>query len=410
MANIDGTGGNDILNGTPDNDNIRGFDGDDSLTGGDGFDFLEGDAGNDTLRGDEGDDFVVGGQGDDLLDGGDGRDRADYRNDIAGVTADLRTGIATDGWGTTDTLVSIERLIGSTFDDVLLGDDSELNSFTGEGGNDLIDGRGGFDYVWYGRADGPVTVNLADGTATGGEGTDTLISIEGLGGSNYADLLIGSDADNYFDPDQEGDEFSPNYMVGGADTVDGGGGFDTVGYQNATQGVAVDLGAGTGIDGNGNTDTLISIEGVRGSDFDDHLTGDDGRNRLEGNDGNDTIIGGDGNDDIDAGAGDDLIDLSGQTDTFGGFTRPGLGSDIIIGSEKMWNDFGEGHDLSYSELKDVGGLTLTVGDQGMGTVVSGTPGMVNDSFSYSHFFFGSSDNDLMTSTATDGRFQGWGGG
>ena len=56
-------------------------------------------------------------------------------------------------------------------------------NFEGLGGNDLIDGGGGFDRAVYNFAhDGVgITVNLAAGTVTGGPdtGTDTLLSVEG---------------------------------------------------------------------------------------------------------------------------------------------------------------------------------------------------------------------------------------
>ena len=66
-------------------------------------------------------------------------------------------------------------------------------TFTGLAGNDLIDGRGGFDIASYNNiyfSTGPVTVNMAAGTVTGDAsiGTDTLRSIEGIQGTNFNDI------------------------------------------------------------------------------------------------------------------------------------------------------------------------------------------------------------------------------
>ena len=136
------------------------------------------------------------------------------------MQVDLAAGTASDGTGGTDTLISIERVIGSNFNDTLRGS-AAGNSFTGEAGDDLIDGRGGIDFVFYGRAPRAVTVDLAAGTARGGEGNDRLISIEEVGGSNFGDRLFGTNGANFFTTDQLGDELHPQFRRGGADSWTG---------------------------------------------------------------------------------------------------------------------------------------------------------------------------------------------
>jgi len=64
----------------------------------------------------------------------------------------------------------------------------------------------------------------------------------------------------------------------------------------------------------------------------------------------------------------------------------------------------DGIDLSYDDLSGIGGLTITVGQNGEGTAVSGD-GRVNDRFTWAHFFEGSQDDDVITSTATDATAQ-----
>ena len=151
----------------------------------------------------------------------------------------------------------------------------------------------GFDYADYDTA---VTANLANPALNTGEAAgDTYISIEGLLGSVFNDVLIG-DANN-------------NELRGGtgADVLDGGGGFDFAGYQNAGAGVIASLANPAGNTGDAQGDTYTSIEGLRGSDFNDTLIGDGNDNILEGGLGADILNGGAGNDTLTGGAGADTI-------------------------------------------------------------------------------------------------------
>lgn len=295
MALIEGTNRPELLIGTDEGDDI----------------FLFG--GNDTVRGLGGNDGLWSSRGNDLFIGDEGRDRIDYRNDPAGILFDFRTGQATDGWGNTDRFQTVERVVGSQFADRLFGNGAD-NSFSGERGDDLINGGGGEDFIWFGRTANAVVVDLGNGTARG-EGNDTLVSIEHMGGSNFADRLTGSDSDNWINPDQFGDIYTPNYRRGGADTVDGGGGFDTVSYWNSLAGVTVNLALGTGRDGAGNTDRLRNIEAVEGSAFADRLTGDTRGNLLAGIEGRDRLVGGRGQDTLEGGEGNDRFVFLERTDT-----------------------------------------------------------------------------------------------
>ena len=62
-------------------------------------------------------------------------------------------------------------------------------------------------------------------------------------------------------------------------SVDGGEGVDTTAYFNSDAGVDVDLAKGVG-KGFAEGDTFKDIENVRGSTFDDKITGSDDNNRI----------------------------------------------------------------------------------------------------------------------------------
>jgi len=348
---ISGGAGDDTIDGGAGNDVLNGDDGNDSLLGGDGNDNLNGGAGNDTLLGGNNDDNLNGGAGNDSIDGGLGWDNIDYSNNAGtppatlGVTVNLLTGTATDGWGNTDTLTGIESVNGSTLADSITGD-ANNNYLSGNDGNDQLFGGAGDDNLNGGRGsdslDGGagsndnadyfyntypgdpapatlgVTVNLLAGTATDNWGnTDTLVGIENVSGSAMADSITGDANNNGLNGGAGNDTIDGgagnDYLNGGAgnDTIDGGAGNDNVDYffntwpgnpvPVPTQGVTVNLSTNTATDGWNNTDTLIGIENVNGSGLNDSITGDANNNYLSGNDGNDTLIGGLGNDTLDGG-------------------------------------------------------------------------------------------------------------
>ena len=231
-----------------------------------------------------------GGVGADLIDGRGGLDIVRYDSAIAGVTVDLAAGTAKTGVSGTDTLHNIEGVQGSRYNDVLTGGGAGngLELFTGNAGNDTIDGAAGYDLADYTTSTSGVMVTLggtAPGSATDGwGGVDVLIAIEGVRGSAYTDWLTGSDS-----------AAVETFEAGaGNDVIDGRGGLDIVDYRFAPSAVTVDLNAGTAVDGYGTSDTLSNIEDVRGSTFGDVITGDRGANRIEGGAGNDTINGGAG--------------------------------------------------------------------------------------------------------------------
>ncbi len=68
--------------------------------------------------------------------------------------------------------------IGSAFADHLTGNGAG-NDFLGLGGDDDLDGRGGFDFVRYDFATKRIRADLGQGVARG-EGADVLTALRGL--------------------------------------------------------------------------------------------------------------------------------------------------------------------------------------------------------------------------------------
>lgn len=179
----------------------------DTFTGSTGDDLVYSFAGNDTLNGGGGNDFLEGGAGNDALNGGIGIDTAGYSTATAGVTVNLSlTAIQVTGGAGSDTLLGIENLLGSKFNDTLRGDANANNLDGGLGndilvggaGDDILNGNTGADWAYYNSSTARVNVNLnlTAAQATGGGGSDTLISIENLLGSNFHDRLTGNTVAN----------------------------------------------------------------------------------------------------------------------------------------------------------------------------------------------------------------------
>ena len=315
-VSIVGTDGDDVLIGGGGDDTLIGLDGRDTLIGSDGADTLDGGLGQDTLSGGAGNDVLISDPSRGLSDStGSDFASADYRDATGAITVTLssESSVTGDVSVGTDTLIGIDRVFGSGFDDTFTVDSTfsgtfgTFNEIEGGGGDDLIAGNGK-TRVGYLKADAGVFVDLGAGTARGLDegdaanvGTDTFTGVRDVRGSQFGDTLVGSDGSGFENfRGQAGDDF-----------IDGGAGdFDRADYRNSPDSVFVDLSAGIAQDGFGGTDTLVNIERVRGSDKGDTLIGDAGNNKLEGRDGDDTLIGGEGFDDLRGGSGDDTLDGS----------------------------------------------------------------------------------------------------
>ena len=228
----------------------------------------------DTLIGNSSRNFFQPGSGNDYVDGGAGDDVVMYEDAGAAINVNLITGVATGQTIGADTLLSIEALHGSKYSDVIQlgnsggyvfargGDDTITGGNVNDNiipgsGNDVINGGNGTDNVDYGDdgydvlgvSTSGVNVNLVTGIAIDNwGGTDTLLSIENIGGSNLNDKITGDSGAN---------GISGN---AGDDTIDGGSGNEW-------------------------------INGGTGNDF---ILGGAGDDWIMGSSGNDTIDGGSG--------------------------------------------------------------------------------------------------------------------
>ncbi|HZF70559.1 M10 family metallopeptidase, partial [Sulfuricurvum sp.] len=288
-------------------ENTTGGSGADTLIGNNINNTLIGNAGNDTLYGGDGDDTLNGGSGDDTMDGGTGIDTVSYASSTTGVTVNLGLTTVQNTVGSgIDTLLNIENLIGSSYNDILSGD--SYNNIIDAGlGNDIVNGGGGIDTLSYATATAGVTVYLSASSAqnTGGSGIDTIKNFENITGSNYDDVLVGNVSGNVING-LAGNDFVYAGTSSASDTYDGGAGIDTISYLNATAGVTVYLSTTKAQNtGGSGIDTLIGFENITGSNYDDVLVGNVSGNVINGLAGNDIIYGGVGFDLLSGGSGND---------------------------------------------------------------------------------------------------------
>ena len=232
----------------------------------------------------------------------------------------------------------------------------------------------------------------------------------------------------------------------GDDTLDGGDGLDTADYSVSSADLVITLdasGDASGVDdGDGGTDTLLSIEALHGGLGDDSLTGNAGANVLRGGEGDDTLTGGTGTDTVDYGSStsgvsitldangnaSDLADGLGGIDQLFGFENitGGLGDDTLRGNAGAnliaggsGDDLlfgGEGSDTllggAGSDTADYGastlGLTITLDAGGNDLGVSDGLGFTDDLYGIENLF-GGAGNDSLTGNGSDNLLRGGAG-
>jgi CSLREA domain-containing protein len=101
----------------------------------------------------------------DTIDGGPGRDFISYNNGGGPLTLDLAAGTVVGANSGSDTLFSIEDVLGSQAADTVLGDNgpNRLQGGLGLGGPDTIKGRGGIDVLNAKNGEADVEINCGPG-------------------------------------------------------------------------------------------------------------------------------------------------------------------------------------------------------------------------------------------------------
>lgn len=320
-------------------------------------------------------------------------DTEDYITAYGPVSGDLAPGedvLWSDllGWDSTS---QEDDIYGTSGDDVLEGDGGEDELHSSEG-DDIYRGGPAFDELHFDQDPSGVYVNLGDNTATDGWGdTDEIYGIEMVRGSMYDDTLIGSNGDDQF------------RGLAGDDIIKGTKGTDTVRYDKdadyagGANGVTVDLAKGTATDGFGDTDTLFSIENVKGSDYNDKILGSKQDNNIDGYEGGDTIKGRGGDDKLSGSEGNDKLFGGKGDDTLNG----GVGKDRLKGDAD--NDTLNGGDQKDTlfggtgddELNGDNGDDTLDGEAGNDTLTGGNG---NDAFVFSGTF----GDDVITDFETGG--------
>lgn len=180
-------------------------------------DVLTGDGGYNGLFAGQGDDWLRGGAGPDLLEGGLGVNTAFYDTSPAAVRVDLMSTTGTGGDAHQDVLHDIQNIVGSGFNDVLIGaaGRNELHGGAGEdslaggSGADVLDGGANVDTANYDSSPDAVQVNLAAGAGLNGDAHgDVLISVESVVGSNFGDVLTGDGTTNLLSGGGGGDQLT----------------------------------------------------------------------------------------------------------------------------------------------------------------------------------------------------------
>jgi Ca2+-binding RTX toxin-like protein len=203
--------------------------------------------------------------------------------------------------------------MGNALANAIVGNNG-ANILAGFGGADALDGGGGIDTATYASSSAGVNVSLMMHTGGGGDAAgDTLFNIEKLIGSNFNDTL-------------EGD--------GGANTLTGGNGIDTVSYEYAGGAVTVNLATTSRQStGGAGSDTLSGFENLTGSQFNDTLIGTTGVNAIIGGDGGDKITGGGGPDILTGGLGADTFIFKAVGDSAP--AAPDVITDFLAGTDKI---------------------------------------------------------------------------
>src|SRR6056297_2814320 len=404
-----------VIVGSDDNDDLVGTAGDDYIG-----------TGNATPNGDT----VTGSTGNDTIDmaGNDGENgfiSLDYRNMAGPLTVDIDgaadTGSVVKGADGTDTLVGVAQPLSAGWTNgglAIIGTAAGDTFNVTPEGQQWMSVRGGDGADSYNiNGTGLVRLDFRDGSgvdvnlATGAIADDGFGNADTITGTNSVWEVYGSSGNDTVVMSDAGHSYR---YSGGANTITGGAADDRLRYDvGQVQGIEADLGAGevnvfTSV---GNfTDTVTSIDNLRGSSGGDLMIADDSGVRLDGRDGDDTFVGGLGNDTFNGGTGSNTFVFRGGFDFIGDFKIgtdslfidvPGLTqADVdtamanpIPNDGRFLVEFSPGNNVTFQGLDSaqISTITATLGDGGLSggaNLVEGTDGDDN--------LVGTADDDLIT--------------
>ena len=394
MGVINGTPGNDTLVGTSGADTINGFGGADNIRAGLGDDTIDGGDGNDVIQGGAGDDIVYDGPGDDQVydaddsvhiyaspgndyyDGGTATyssvdlDVVDYSLAAAAISVDMRlaTGqvqslVAGDAANIgVDTLVHIESVVGSPFDDQMNGSDST-----------------GF---W--NSNGVIPASW-DERLYGGAGNDTIYGNDGgdyIDGGSGADTMVGGPGNDTYVVDNPGDQVIATGANIGFDTVYSSISYDLSADPNRAGVAQLILTGGDPINATANN----IGDYLTGNSAANVLTGGTASDHLDGAGGDDYLDGGAGRDFMSGGAGNDTMVVDDVTDSVSG----GTGIDLVLSSVTydLSIDFGTS---SVENLTLTGSTAINGSGNALSNILTGN-GAANK-------LWGGAGNDVMIGDA-----------
>ena len=247
----------------------------------------------------------------------------------------------------------IDNASGGAGNDKLIGN-AIANVLNGGAGADSLDGGAGEDTASYSGSHAGVTVSLSTGTGSGGDAQgDTLVNIEDLFGSSFADTLTGNAGANVINGG------------GGADTMQGLGGNDTY-YVDNSGDIVKELAGG----GSDRVLTSVSYTLTAGQEIESLSTTNNagtGAINLTGNAFAQTIVGNAGANVINGGGGADTMQGLGGNDTYyvdnsGDIVKElaGGGSDRVLTSVSYTLTAGqEIESLSTTNNAGTGAINLT---------------------------------------------------
>jgi Ca2+-binding RTX toxin-like protein len=225
--------GSDVISGF---EEIVTGSGDDTVTDGAGSHAIETGAGDDTV-------IAAMDGADDSYDGGAGQDRLDYDAATQSLSLDIDAGTATGAEIGSDAIAGFEEIVTGSGDDTVTdgagshaietgaGDDTVIAAM--DGADDSYDGGAGCDTLDYSAAKDCLTIDLAQGVASGIEiGADCITGFETVIGGAGDDLFIlgedamvltGGEGANTFQFNEQGQcsEPAPSSTASGPDTGDG---------------------------------------------------------------------------------------------------------------------------------------------------------------------------------------------